>query len=82
MDGTIYLGDKLIDGTAELFQYFIEEDIHYFFLTNNSSKSVKDYIIKLNNLGIKADVSNIITSSIATIRHVEKNFDIKEHQFF
>ncbi len=82
MDGTIYLGDELIKGSYELFQYFNHHNIDYFFLTNNSSNSVKDYINKLNEMGIESGESNIITSSTSTISYLKRNFDICQQVFF
>ena len=43
------------------------------FLTNNSSKSVNDYIDKLSKLSIKVDSSNFMTSSQATSIYLQKN---------
>jgi HAD superfamily hydrolase (TIGR01450 family) len=43
------------------------------FMTNNSSKSVKDYILKLEKLGIKADYDDFITSSQATVFYLKNH---------
>ena len=70
MDGTIYHDNNLIDGSLELIDYLNEKKIDYYFLTNNSSKSTKEYLIKLKSLGIPATNSNIITSGTATIQYL------------
>ena len=44
MDGTLYLGDKLYDFTLELLSALKMTGRHYLFMTNNSSKSVEDYV--------------------------------------
>ena len=72
MDGTLYLGDRLYDFTAELLDTIKETGGRYLFMTNNSSKSVKDYIIKLEKLGIKAEYDEFITSSQATAFYLKK----------
>ena len=36
MDGTIYLGNELIDGAKEFLEKLKEKNIRYIFLTNNS----------------------------------------------
>ena len=36
MDGTIYLGNELIDGAKEFLEKLKEKNIKYIFLTNNS----------------------------------------------
>lgn len=67
MDGTIYKENILFDGTHELLKEIERIGGRYVFITNNSSKSVSDYIAKVNYLGIKADESNFFTSGQASI---------------
>ena len=66
MDGTIYLGDELFDFTISLLRRIRETGGRYLFMTNNSSKSVEDYIQKLRKMGIDADREDFITSAQAT----------------
>ncbi|MFQ3343612.1 MAG: HAD-IIA family hydrolase [Candidatus Poseidoniales archaeon] len=63
LDGTIYLGGKLINGAIEFLQRLDEKKIQYFFLSNNSSKSVRQYVKKLENMGISAKKSDILLST-------------------
>lgn len=74
MDGTVYNGETLFDGAYNLFKYFEEHDIKYFFLTNNSSKTREVYAEKLVRLGIpfiKKD--QIITSGDITIDYLKRS---------
>lgn len=73
MDGTLYLGDRLYDFTIELLETLRANGRRYLFMTNNSSKSVLDYIKKLDRLGIKADYEDFITSSQATAYYLKKH---------
>lgn len=73
MDGTIYLGNDLFDGTLDFLEYVKKIGGRYIFLTNNSSKSVDKYIEKLASLGIDADVNDFFTSTNATIMYFEKH---------
>ena len=66
MDGTLYLGNRLFDFTIELLDTIRKKGGQYLFLTNNSSKSVADYIKKLQSLGIAANREDFMTSSQAT----------------
>ena len=66
MDGTLYLGNRLFDFTNELLATIKACNGKYMFMTNNSSKSVNDYIKKLSSLGIKAEYDDFMTSSQAT----------------
>ena len=72
MDGTLYLGDRLYDFTTDLLQTIRENGGRYLFMTNNSSKSVEDYIRKLARLGIAAAREDFITSSQATAYYLHK----------
>lgn len=72
MDGTLYLGDRLYDFTVELLTQIKASGGKYMFMTNNSSKSVLDYIKKLDRLGIRAEYDDFITSSQATSYYLEK----------
>ena len=73
MDGTLYLGDRLFDFTIELLRKIKATGGRYMFMTNNSSKSVKAYIEKLQKLGITATEEEFITSSQATAYYLQNN---------
>lgn len=73
MDGTLYLGNRLFDFTPELLSKIRENGGRYMFMTNNSSKSVADYIKKLDGLGIKSEYEDFITSSQATAYYLKKH---------
>ena len=72
MDGTLYLGDRLYSFTIELLQTIRQKGGKYLFMTNNSSKSVEDYIKKLHKLGIESTREDFITSSQATAYYLHK----------
>ncbi|HGQ8079072.1 TPA: HAD-IIA family hydrolase [Streptococcus pneumoniae] len=74
MDGTIYEEDRLFEGTLELLDYIHKIGGEYIFITNNSSKSVVDYVEKVNRLGIKAERDNFFTSAQATIVYIKENY--------
>lgn len=73
MDGTLYLGDRLYGFTAELLETLKATGRRYLFMTNNSSKSVEDYVKKLSRLGIEATREDFITSSQATAYYLKKH---------
>ena len=74
MDGTLYLGSRLFGFTIELLDTIRSKGKRYLFMTNNSSKSVEDYILKLEKLGISATRDDFITSSQATAYYLKRNF--------
>ncbi len=71
MDGTLYLGNQLYDFTKELLETIKKQGKRYLFMTNNSSKSVSDYINKLKKLGIESTYEDFITSSQATAMYLK-----------
>ena len=74
MDGTLYLGSRLYDFTLELLETIKSTGRRYLFMTNNSSRSVEDYIKKLAKLGITATREDFITSSQATAYYLKKYY--------
>ncbi|MBR1930285.1 MAG: HAD-IIA family hydrolase [Lachnospiraceae bacterium] len=72
MDGTIYEEDTLFEGTLGLLQSILKRGAKYVFITNNSSKSVTDYVEKVNRLGISATKENFFTSAQATILYLKQ----------
>ena len=63
LDGTIYLGDSLIEGSSQFLVRLEEKGIMRFFLSNNSSKSVDQYLQKLRGMGIVSEEEEILLSS-------------------
>jgi len=71
IDGTIYLGDKLIDGAKDFLKSIKDKGKRYIFLTNNSSGNKADYVQKLSKLGIDATEEEIFTSGEATTMYLK-----------
>lgn len=63
LDGTIYMGDNLIDGAIDFLNRIEERGIKRFFLSNNSSKSVAQYLVKLEKMGIPANKEEVLLST-------------------
>lgn len=74
MDGTIYMGSKLFPFTLDTLRRLRENGIGYSFLTNNPTKSVSDYLLKLEKLGIKATEDNMYTTSLAAIDYIKAHY--------
>lgn len=70
MDGTIYMGSTLFPYTLKFLSDMKAAGIGYSFLTNNPSRSVADYLNKLEGLGIQADECNMYTTSLAAIDYI------------
>ena len=63
LDGTIYLGEDLIEGAVDFLGRLEAGGIRRFFLSNNSSKSVGQYLEKLQSLGIPSSEDDILLST-------------------
>lgn len=73
MDGTIYLGDRVIPGAHDLLNLFEQKGINYCFFTNNSSRSPEDYKAKLKRLGLSSHPT-IFTSGDVTADYLLKTY--------
>lgn len=67
LDGTVYLSDTLLPGAIEFLEHLRRTGRRYVFITNNSSKTIEEYVEKLRRLGIDASIDNVYTSADATL---------------
>lgn len=74
MDGTIYNENQIFDGTLDFLARIRQQGGRYVFITNNSSRSVADYVKKVNAMGIEAGFEDFYTSSQATAMYIKKNY--------
>ena len=65
MDGTVFLGDTLLDGAEELVHTLREQHKDCVFFPNNSSKSAREYIKKLSDAGICCSGDSVFTTGMA-----------------
>lgn len=72
-DGVIWLGDHLLPSVVETLQLLKEKKKTIIFVTNNSTKSRKDYIAKFTKLGIPGITKDeVFGSSYAAAVYVDK----------
>ena len=67
LDGTVYLGNKLLPGAKKFINFLQNQGIFFYFLSNNSSRSKKDYADKISRLGIETKEDRIILSTDGVI---------------
>ena len=65
MDGTFYLGDRIIPGGLEFLDALEKTGRTARFLTNNSSRSASTYAEKLARMDVPAAYRDVITSGQA-----------------
>jgi HAD superfamily hydrolase (TIGR01457 family) len=74
MDGTFYLGDRLLEGSLDFLRKVEQTGRSALFLTNNSSKSADVYLQKLARLGVTAPFLRVLTSGQAAGRYALAHF--------
>lgn len=74
MDGTIYLGERWIDGAQAFLERIESSGRSYVFVTNNSSKNVAVYVEKLARMGLPVGEEKIVTSGQAAIWYLQRHF--------
>lgn len=77
LDGTIYLGNEPIPHAIEKLNELTAQGITVGFLTNNSSKSAKEYIDKLNKMGYAAKSYQMVSSSMSAAKYIKDNYPDK-----
>lgn len=75
LDGTLYLGDRLFDGTADFLRRVREGGGRYLFVTNNSSRGTAAYVERMERLGIPAAAEDFLTSVDALIWYLRGRYD-------
>lgn len=75
MDGTFYLGDRLIEGSLDFLAELEKTGRDAWFLTNNSSKSAAVYTQKLRRMGVpERFCQQVMTSGHASARYILERF--------
>lgn len=75
LDGVIYIGDHLTPGALSVTNQIRKNGKSIIFITNNPTKSQKQYSDKLNDLGIKNSEDEIVTSCQAVSYYLKQNFE-------
>lgn len=81
MDGTIYMGNSIFPFTIPFLDRLTKMGITYSFLTNNPSKSIDDYLLKLSKMGIQATEEEIYNTTVATIDYIKVHYP-NAHRLF
>ena len=77
LDGTLYLGDQLIEGALDFLARLEGSGTRRFFLSNNSSRSVDQYVEKLRGMGVPASAEDVILSTHDLLSWLDSN-DVSE----
>ena len=78
LDGTVYLGDHLIDGVDGSIATLRDVVGTVLFLTNKAIARRQDYSEKLRGLGVDATVDDVINSGWVTAQYVRETYPDRE----
>ena len=74
MDGTFYLGSRILDGSLAFLEKLRQTSRKALFLTNNSSRSGAAYVEKLRGMGVPEPFLDVLTSGQAAGEYARKHF--------
>lgn len=77
LDGTIYIDGIFVPGAVELFELLIKKNMDFVFISNNSSKTVDQYINLFKKNGINLNSQNFYTSTDLTLDFLEDSTNLK-----
>jgi len=72
LDGTVYLGERLIPGADRVIRLLREKGGKVVFLSNKPLHRRDDYAEKLTRLGIPASPEDVISSTFVLIRYLQE----------
>lgn len=73
LDGTIYLGDELLPGAAQLIGELKARQANVLFLTNKPLEAPADYAAKLTRLGIPTEPREVLTATDSLLYYLSSH---------
>jgi NagD protein len=70
MDGVIYHGSRLLEGSKAFVDWLKAEGKQFLFLTNSSSRSPRELHQKLRHMGVEVGEEHFISSAMATAHFI------------
>jgi 4-nitrophenyl phosphatase len=74
LDGCIYRGRTPIPGVGDTIAYLKSKGLKIIYLTNNASRSQKEYVEHFKSMGLDAAESEFYTSGMATVEYMYKKY--------
>lgn len=82
MDGVLWHGNRPMDGLQDFFALLREQGLPFVLATNNASLSQQQYVDKLAGMGVTVSAGEILTSSMATARHLRETLPAELRRVF
>ncbi len=74
MDGVLWKDDTPIGDLRAIFHRIQARGLRVALATNNATKTVDEYLVRLRGFGVELEAWQIVTSSLATAHKLEKTF--------
>jgi 4-nitrophenyl phosphatase len=74
-DGVLWRGDRPMPGLDRFFDIVRLRGMRWALLTNNNTRTVDEYLVKLAGYGIEAGAGQIFSSSTATADYLKRRYD-------
>ena len=74
MDGTFYLGDRILDGSLDFIRTVRAQGRRFLFFTNNSSRISEFYAKKLAGMGCPVGERDVVTSGDVTVEFLRREY--------
>jgi NagD protein len=74
MDGVIYHGSRLLEGSKAFVDWLATQGKRYLFLTNSSARSPRELHQRLLHMGIEVGEDHFITSAMATAHFIASQY--------
>lgn len=71
LDGTVYIGRTAVPGAVDLIKRIRDEHIQILYVTNRANKTAAEIAAQLNQIGISAAPSEVLTSSQAAAEYLK-----------
>ncbi|HEY8891713.1 MAG TPA: HAD-IIA family hydrolase [Clostridium sp.] len=78
LDGTVYLGDKILEGSISFIEELEKNNIKFKFFTNNSSKNAEVYIKRIKKMGYNLSDDKMLISNYVIINYIKENMPNKK----
>lgn len=74
MDGVLWRQDDALPGFHDFFTQLQQHNTPFTLATNNSSKSIDDYLTKFAAMGVQLQPQNLMTSALATADYLKAHY--------
>ena len=78
LDGTVYLGNRILEGSIKFLEELKKDNIVFKFFTNNSSKNAKVYIDRIKKMGFNLSDDMMLISNYVIINYLKEKMPDKK----